>query len=240
MLRTFTFTSSAVLWWHPDGMLLKLTMLRSTAGVNWTGTESVKEPKRKQRSKLIHHPKSFSFLIPFSWARLPFSSYSEAWPLLIRFQSLLWRFGVDIAVDCWKRCCGYWWQGGCTEAGDESEQAAHRWGVCRWWSRCVQIRLNNHEIITFSVKKKKKNQSPTFLFFLRLDDLFLDLMLAWIKAEFVKNELNQMFWRCRSCDFSWGLAEVVKGLVDPRASVPVFDCMISDASMRENDAGNSK
>lgn len=46
--------------------------------------------------------------------------------------------------------------------------------------------------------------------------------------------------RRRSCDFSWGLGEVVKGLVDPGASVPVFDCMISDASMRENDAGNSK
>lgn len=43
----YTFAGSAVLWSHPDGMPLKLTVLRSTARVSWTGTQSVTEARGK-------------------------------------------------------------------------------------------------------------------------------------------------------------------------------------------------
>lgn len=43
----YTFAGSAVLWSHPDGMLLKLTILRSTAGVNWAGRQSVTRGKKE-------------------------------------------------------------------------------------------------------------------------------------------------------------------------------------------------
>lgn len=56
----------------------------------------MREAIRKQNSKLKHHPKSASFFgLVFKGSS---ASSSEEWPLLFRFQSLLLRFGADIAV----------------------------------------------------------------------------------------------------------------------------------------------
>lgn len=136
MLRTpFTFTSSAVLWSHPDGMLLKLTMLRSTAGVHWTGTESVKEAERKQISKLRHHPKSFSLFFFWScfleliYLFFPFLFQSVATTdkllvpsVKVLAWTLLWIV-ESVAVDTDGREAAL-------KPETKSEQAARRWGAC--------------------------------------------------------------------------------------------------------------
>lgn len=56
----------------------------------------------------------------------------------------------------------------------------------------------------------------------------------------VKDQFSQMCWHHRSCDFSWGLGEVVEGLIDPGASSSSVTTWIATSEWKKSDAGNSK
>lgn len=147
----YTFAGSAVLWSHPDGMLLKLTILRSTAGVNWPGTQSVTEARRKLNRKLRHRPKSFSFLVLLSWVHPP--PFSGKWPLLIRFQSFLWRFGTDITVAYLLKGLLWILTVGRLHWSQRQEWTSRLLQRLPLWSRWGWTRLSKHEIHgTLSVK----------------------------------------------------------------------------------------
>ncbi len=70
----YTFAGLAVLWSRPDGMLLKLTILRSTARASWTGTQWVSD------SRLRHHQVLLIFLVLYSRVHLPpFPESDHCW-----------------------------------------------------------------------------------------------------------------------------------------------------------------
>lgn len=115
--------------------------------MNWDGTQPVTDTRRKLR----HHSKSFFIFRPIFLGSS--ASSSRVWPLLIRLQSPLWRFGTDIAVAYLLKGLLWILTAGRLHWSHRQEWTSRLLQRVPLWNRWDWIRLNKHETsATLSVK----------------------------------------------------------------------------------------
>jgi len=149
-----------VLWSHPDGMLLKLTTLRITAGVNWAGTQWQRQEENRIANwgiiqSRFHFWSSFLGLICLLFRRVA-TADKVSIPSVEVWRGHRWGLFVEgVAVDTDGR-----------QAALEPEARVNKSPAaeCACWSRCGWTELSNeiHAALSVKATSSAKEQAPNY------------------------------------------------------------------------------